>query len=312
MGKKGFRKIDTALFQAITATDLTAAGFKVLNAVINYTLGFNQRTRARISLNEFENLTKLTRPTVRAALLLLHEKNIVLKTCDATNRDSAEYYLNTDFKTWATGKVNITPREKKELTSKVLITYPQNNKNLPSRGKAATIGNPLNKENIKKTLKEKNNLSSFNDFNNSDDNTPDLQDDGNNGNHSSSSLKEKKQPVKVFGHTSKPIEWPGDKLGSDDKNEVEDGIRDIMYVLDNGKMHGRPADLDGLTAMDIISILEGRVSVESMKKVKQWFDTIQGGNHIQPINTRCEYGSTRRYTPIPGNQPSGAFDDIDT
>jgi DNA-binding transcriptional ArsR family regulator len=151
---KSFRKIDTQLFLALTQTPLTMAASKVLNVVIHYTLGYNQKTQADISLTTFQELTSLSRPAVKKALKLLSSKNIVHKIAEHDNRHCALYQLNIDFATWNGGKLNLPSggiaklpsRGKPKLPSNDAESYPQGATMLPSRGKLVTSETPLLKK----------------------------------------------------------------------------------------------------------------------------------------------------------------------
>lgn len=166
MKSKGFRQIDNQYFLAILAADLTRAGTKVLLAVIHFTLGYDQRDTADISLTTFQDLTKLSRPAVKTAIRELIAYGLISEVGPATNRLSTIYKLNKDWR----GKVDLPPRGKAGLPSKDVSpvsesetispetskTYPPDVENLPSRGQVPTpVTEPLKKE--RKPLKKTNN-----------------------------------------------------------------------------------------------------------------------------------------------------------
>jgi phage replication O-like protein O len=159
----GYRRISTELWLALIEAPLTRSALKVLLIVIHFTLGYNQRKEADISLNTFQKMACLSRPAVKEALKLLHERNIVHKISEHTTRNSAWYELNIDFESWhrdkvglpSGGKVGLPSREEVGLPSRGKETYPPDVKNLPSRGKVLTTATPhIKKE--KKLLKKSN------------------------------------------------------------------------------------------------------------------------------------------------------------
>jgi phage replication O-like protein O len=159
---KGFRKIDNQLWLALMKADLTRACYKVLLTVIHFTLGYNQRTDAEISLSTFSDYTDLSIQGVRDALAILQNKNIIGIAKTYTNRKSYTYTFNIDFDTWISGKADLYPRVTPDLHSKGKDSTENNPKtvtpdpeNLYPRVKVATPkGEPLKKERklIKKTI----------------------------------------------------------------------------------------------------------------------------------------------------------------
>jgi len=153
MKGKGFRQIDNQYFLAIMAADLTRSGSKVLLVVIHFTLGYDQRDTADISLTTFQKLTRLSRPAVKTAIRELIAYGLISEVGSATNRLSTIYKLNKDWR----GIVDLPSGGKADLPStevpEGLETYPPDVQNLPSRGKVATpVTVPLKKERkLKKT-----------------------------------------------------------------------------------------------------------------------------------------------------------------
>lgn len=165
MKHKGFRQIDNQFFLAIMAADLTRSGSKVLLAVIHFTLGYNQRDTADISLSTFQNLTKLSRPAVRTAIKELIAYGLISEVGSATNRLSAIYKLNVAWRGKADlpsgGKADLPSNDKKDKNelSKTPKTLPPDVQNFTSRGKVATrTTGTLKKE--RKLLKKTNNAPS--------------------------------------------------------------------------------------------------------------------------------------------------------
>ena len=165
-----YRRISTDLWLALIEAPLTRADLKVLLVVIHFTLGYDQRKEADISLNTFQKMAALSRPAVKQALKQLHDRNIVHKISEHTNRNSACYELNTDFWSWHRGKVELPSREEVGLPSRGKVglpsedilegakTYPPDVENLPSRGKVLTSVTPhIKKE--RKLLKKGNDTS---------------------------------------------------------------------------------------------------------------------------------------------------------
>jgi phage replication O-like protein O len=134
-----FRKINTQLYVALIGTDLTRACYKVLLVIIHFTLGYNQRTEAGISLKTFSDYTGLSKPAIKHALKLLQVRNIITLVSKADNRNGAVYSLNINFSEWTTGKVCLPSRVKAGLSPKDVKTYPPDVQNLPSRGKVPTL-----------------------------------------------------------------------------------------------------------------------------------------------------------------------------
>ena len=148
MGSTSFRKINTQLYTALIGADLTRACYKILLLIIHFTLGYNQRTEASISLRTFSDYTGLSKTAVKHALKLPQGKNIVRLVSKADNRNSAVYNLNTNFTEWTTGKACLSSRVKAGLSPKDVKTYPPDVQHLPSRGKVFTPATPdIKKEN---------------------------------------------------------------------------------------------------------------------------------------------------------------------
>ncbi|MFC1947952.1 replication protein [Chloroflexota bacterium] len=150
----GFRQIETELWLALTKADITRSCYKVMFVVIHFTLGFEQRTKASISYDTFENYTGLSRPAIKTAIKLLKAHNIIDIAEKATNRKSTIYRLNTDFDTWVGVQADLPSRVQAGLPSNDDKTYPPDVQNLPSRGKVAMSKVETTKEKRKKTLKE--------------------------------------------------------------------------------------------------------------------------------------------------------------
>lgn len=169
MAAKGFRKIDNQYFEALMSADLTRSGYKVLFVVINFTLGY-QRDRSDISLSTFQKLTKLSRPAVKTAVRDLIAYGLISQVGSATNRLSAIYKLNEDWRgevdlpsggiaglpSEVSGVVSASEKGKENLPSETSGTYPPDVQNLSSRGQVPTPATmPLKKE--RKLLKKTNN-----------------------------------------------------------------------------------------------------------------------------------------------------------
>lgn len=153
MKDKGFRQIDNQYFLAVLAANLTRAGIKVLLAVIHYTLGYNQRDESEITLTEFQNLTKLSRPAVIKAVKELVTYGLISLVDPGTNRRGAIYRINKEWR----GKVDVTTRGKVDVTTDDAKTLPPDVENFTSRGKVAEPSTePVKKERklIKKTISD--------------------------------------------------------------------------------------------------------------------------------------------------------------
>lgn len=153
MKSEGFRQIDTQYFKALMYADLTRSGYKILLVVIHFTLGYDQRDEAEISLGTFQELTGLSRPAVKTAIKELKAYKLISQTGSATNRQAATYKLNKDWR----GKADLPSGGKADLPSmkvpEVLETYPPDAQNLPSRGQVPMpVTTPLKKK--RKPLKK--------------------------------------------------------------------------------------------------------------------------------------------------------------
>ena len=100
--KVGFRKIDNDLFTALVAAKLTGAGYQIVLAVIDRTIGFH-RDKASISLTDFQKLTHLSRQSVRLAIKQLETMNIIYVERDGTRKT---IYGLKDEGEWLTRKSN--------------------------------------------------------------------------------------------------------------------------------------------------------------------------------------------------------------
>ncbi|UCE97161.1 MAG: replication protein [Dehalococcoidia bacterium] len=157
--ENGFRQIDNELWLAVIKADITRSCYKVLLTVIHYTLGYNQRTEAEISISEFENKTDLSRPAIKEALRILIDKNIIGIQQKYTNRTGNIYTINTDHESWVRGKASLPSRVQVNLPSNDDKTYPPGVENLPSRGKVPTSKTTYIKKKERK-LSNKTNTSS--------------------------------------------------------------------------------------------------------------------------------------------------------
>lgn len=142
MKSKGFRQIDTEFWLAILAADLTRAGIKVLLAVIHFTLGYDQRDSADISLSTFQSLTKLSLPAIRTAIRELTAYELISVVAPATNRQSTVYKLNKDWR----GKVDLPSGGKVDFTPDDAKTLPPDAENFTPRGKVPVPATPLLKK----------------------------------------------------------------------------------------------------------------------------------------------------------------------
>lgn len=157
MKDKGFRQIDNEFFLAIMVADLTRAGTKVLLAVIHFTLGYDQRDTAEISLTTFQTLTKLSRAAVRTAIKELIAYGLITVVTPATNRIGAIYRINKDWR--PEGKPAIPLEGKPTIPPEISEgskTIPPDAENYTSRGIVPTPTTPLLKKErkpLKKTPK---------------------------------------------------------------------------------------------------------------------------------------------------------------
>jgi phage replication O-like protein O len=108
MSKKGFRKIENDVFNAIVQAGLTGAGYQIVLTVIDRTLGFRKgaeyKEKAPISLTYFEQVTGLSRQSVRLAIKQVEKRRIIIVERDSTRKTI--YTLNKDTSTWVTRKLN--------------------------------------------------------------------------------------------------------------------------------------------------------------------------------------------------------------
>ena len=154
MAAKGFRKIDTQYFEALMYADLTRSGYKILLAVIHFTLGY-QRDAADISLTTFQKLTNLSRPAVKTAIRDLILRGLMTRVRQgSTDKLAAIYSLNMNSETW-TGQVGLPPGGQVGLPSEMSETYPVDAENLPSTGQVPVSVTPPTKEKRKPLKKEK-------------------------------------------------------------------------------------------------------------------------------------------------------------
>ncbi len=104
MKGKGFRQIDNEYFLALLAAGLEGNAYQVLLTVIHFTLGYDQRDTAEISHRTFQELTKLSRNSVRRAISSLISQGLISKVSPETNRQAATYRVNKDWR----GKVDLS------------------------------------------------------------------------------------------------------------------------------------------------------------------------------------------------------------
>ena len=151
MARRGFRKIDNDIFKALMAASMSGAAFRIVLAVIDKTLGF-QEEKAKISLSHFQKVTGLSRQSVRLAVKQAEAKNLITAQRDSTR--PTIYALN-DWREWLTRQQN----HPSELGNKITLDWetlsPQLGKqNHPSTRKPATSETTMPKETIKETIKE--------------------------------------------------------------------------------------------------------------------------------------------------------------
>lgn len=140
---KGFRKIDNDIFAALISADLTSAGYKVVLFVIHKTLGF-QRTRAGISLSEFEEATGISQQSVKKAIKQTENMKIITAVRNGTRKTI--YALNGNIEKW---------QNRKSLGNQ--ITPDLATKSPKARQLATPVTVPV-KKHYKETLKENNAL----------------------------------------------------------------------------------------------------------------------------------------------------------
>jgi hypothetical protein len=300
----GFRQISTELYKALIIADLTRACYKVILVVIDFTLGYNQRTEAEISLSTFSGHTGLSRPAVIQALRQLQANNMICLLKKGVNtHNSSLYALNIDFETWVTSKVHLTSSSKACLTSSNAKTLPDSSKNFTSPSKVATSKPPL----LKKTLKEnplKKTIPTTTQTAPSESAviTPPLPKNSLEvskppGYVTEGDAKDNKlvpsnsfdkggavkgaavKPVKNIFSRAKPLtEWPGELLDlgwAGDADALEYAIRDIEYVLfetKGCKDIKQPVELVGVDPREVLQVRPGE---QIIKAIHRWFKAVQ-------------------------------------
>jgi phage replication O-like protein O len=288
----GFRQISNELYKALIIADLTRACYKVILVVIHFTLGYNQRTEAEISLSTFSGYTGLSRPAVIQALRQLQASNMICLLKKGVNtHNSSLYALNIDFETWVTSKVHLTSSSKACLTSSNAKTLPDSSKNFTSPSKVATSKPPLLKKTLKENpLKKTIPTTTLTAPSESAVITPPLPKNSLEvskppGYVTEGDAKDNKlvpsnsfdkggavkgaavKPVKVFTGARRVIDWPREKLRGD-ADAREDAYRDILFVLDYGNAPGRPEEL---LPGNLEDILREPPDSESWELIHIWF-----------------------------------------
>lgn len=145
MKRAGFRKIDNDLFHSIIAANLSGSEYKILLTIIDRTLGF-QRESQKISLSEFQAMTRLSRQGVCNALRQATNKGIV-----ATQKSRGKktvYALVQDYDRWTTSQSEFTS----ELVNKSL---PNQSTEVYQTSQVPVSSSHHIKETLKETLKER-------------------------------------------------------------------------------------------------------------------------------------------------------------
>jgi len=151
---KGFRKIDTCLFEALMAAPLSGSEYKLVLCLMHYTLGYH-RDSASISLTVFGWHTRLSRPTVIKGLRRL-EKLGILETVERgqKNHKAATYHLNQDPDRWPTGKHGLRVTGQHEFTCHASTSLPVEGQTFTRSGKHLT-SDASEKKDKRVTLKDK-------------------------------------------------------------------------------------------------------------------------------------------------------------
>jgi phage replication O-like protein O len=106
MSKKGFRKIDNDIFNALIQVGLTGAGYQVVLTIIDRTMGFRKgskyKEKSPISLTYFQQATKLSRQSVCDAIKQLEKRRVIIVERNSTRKTI--YSLNIDTSIWETSK----------------------------------------------------------------------------------------------------------------------------------------------------------------------------------------------------------------
>jgi len=162
MARKGFRKIDNDTFKALMVSTISGAAFRIVLAIIDKTLGF-QKQEAKISLSHFQNVTGLSRQSVRLAVKQAEKQRLIRVQRDSTR--PTIYALNGCAE-WLTRQQN-HPRELGRGITLALgneIT-PDRETESPQTRKLASLETTMPKETIKETSKESIYIGVFNHWN---------------------------------------------------------------------------------------------------------------------------------------------------
>ncbi|HUW45597.1 MAG TPA: replication protein [Dehalococcoidia bacterium] len=143
MARRGFRKIDNDTFKALMAASMSGAAFRIVLAVIDRTLGF-QEAEAKIPLSHFQKVTGLSRQSVQLAVKQAEAKNLITAQRDSTR--PTIYALN-DYRGWLTGQQN----HPSELGNRITPDWATES---PQTRQPASFGTTMPKETIKETIKE--------------------------------------------------------------------------------------------------------------------------------------------------------------
>ncbi len=97
--ENGHVRIASEVWDALLKANLGSAEWACLGVVIRKTWGWTKK-EAPISLSEFRELTARPVDSVRAALVTLQRKNIVLQTKRPGFQRAAQWSVNKDWETW--------------------------------------------------------------------------------------------------------------------------------------------------------------------------------------------------------------------
>lgn len=114
----GHREISNPVFQALIASDLSGAEYKVIMAVIDRSWGFSKQS-AKISLTYFTDATGISRRGIINIINELEEKHLIVTARHGTQTN--EYLFNKHFDTWA----KETPPSEPYFTSDFFICSEQ-------------------------------------------------------------------------------------------------------------------------------------------------------------------------------------------
>lgn len=112
--ENGYTKIANEILEQLFLAGINGCEYRILLVVIRKTYGF-QKKRDRISISQFQNLTKMNRPQAINTIKSLLEKKILKK-------ENNQFIFNKNYEEWVVGKRGSMQKDTTETGSMQLHT----------------------------------------------------------------------------------------------------------------------------------------------------------------------------------------------